>query len=528
MEQLKKMADEKKREEGRYYTLGDPFDGHPEFVRWAKDLPAGATIVEPFAGACHLVAHLRANGVLNAVDAFDIAPAAGNVLGMTVVQRDTLADFPQGYDAVVTNPPYLFRSSATRMGVAFPDGSDARDLYELALEKSLAASPMVAAVIPGSFVRSPRFRERLQAVVELGAGLFGDTDHPTCLALFGEKPTGDYVVWQGRTRLGMASELNKRLPVVRASVAWSFNDPLGSIGLRALDDSTGESIAFVAGEAVPAGSVKRSSKAVTRISGLPCGVDAAAVVAKANELFRAWRKETGGVWICPFKGARRRLDFGTARLFLNAALVSLEAANDAHFGQADNESNLETSTLKGTKMEDATSKPDGPGDVELRVAVSLGGQPERARQALAAGADPTRRFWDGRTMLHHSAKAGDHETCSLLLEHGADPLAAETEDWEGNSPLALALEVGGETASVLLKACRPESLDQGLFSCCRSRTVATRLAARMGAAELAKAAGGGKWRDVAVEALAKREKAELRKLAAKPKPKAAAKARGRL
>lgn len=333
MEQMKKLADEKKREEGRYYTVGDPFDGHPEFVRWASSLPASATVVEPFIGAGHLVRHLRKNGVLNAVDGFDIAPAKENLAGLTVVQRDTLADFPAGYGAVVMNPPYLSRSSATRMGVAFPKGTKARDLYELALEKALAASPMVAAVIPGSFIRSPRFRERLAAVVELGAGLFGDTDHPTCLALFGEKPTSDYVVWQGRTRLGMASELNKCLPVAVASAAWAFNDPKGSVGLRALDDSSGESIAFVAGEAVPAGVVKTTSKAVTRISGLPCGVDANAVIARANELFRSWRKQTGGVLVCPFKGKRRRLDFGTAKHFLNAALMSL-AANDASYRKA--------------------------------------------------------------------------------------------------------------------------------------------------------------------------------------------------
>ena len=333
MEQMKKLADEKKREEGRYYTLGDPFDGHPEFVRWASSLPASATVVEPFAGACHLVGHLRRNGVMNKVDAFDVAPAAANQLGMAVAQRDTLSDFPQGYGAVVTNPPYLSRSSATRMGVAFPKGTKAGDLYELALEKSLAASPKVAAVIPGSFVSSPRFRERLVAVIELREGLFGDTDHPTCLALFDEKPTGDYAIWQGRTRLGMASELNKRLPVAVASTNWAFNDPKGSIGLRALDDSSGESIAFVAGEAVPAGVVKTTSKAVTRISGLPCGVDAAAVIARANELFRAWRSATGGALICPFKGKRRRLGFGMAKHFLNAALMSL-AANDATYRQA--------------------------------------------------------------------------------------------------------------------------------------------------------------------------------------------------
>jgi DNA (cytosine-5)-methyltransferase 1 len=326
-------ADHRKREEGRYYTVGDPFDGHPAFVRWAARLPKAARIVEPFAGACHLVRHLRDNGVANPVDGFDIAPAATNLAGMPVSRRDTLADFPRGYDAVVMNPPYLSRSVATQMGVDFPDGSDARDLYEVALEKALAASPMVAAVIPGSFIRSPRFRERLEAVIELPPGLFGDTDHRTCLALFGGSPTRDYELWQGRRLLGTASAVARRMPLAVSRAHWSFNDPQGSIGLRALDDTSGESIAFFAGHAIPPELVTSSSKAVTRISGLPNGADPDVVIAVANELFRAWRRETAGVLICPFKGKRRRLDFGTAKRFLDAALMSL-AANDGTYRRA--------------------------------------------------------------------------------------------------------------------------------------------------------------------------------------------------
>ena len=161
----------------------------------------------------------------------------------------------------------------------------------------------------------------------------------------------------------------------------------------------------------------------------------------------------------------------------------------------------------------------------LWYAAYCGRPADQVKRLLEAGADPTRRGGDGKTALHHAAKRGDHEACSLLLEHGADPHAAGTDEGRGYSPLHLALEVGGKTAATLLKACRPESLGKGHFSCCRSRTVAVRLASRMGADELAKAAAAFKWKDVAIEELAKREATELRKEARKPK--AAAK-RGRL
>lgn len=326
-------VDANKRGEGRYYTLGDPFADHPAFNRLMSGLPKDARLVEPFVGGGHLVAHLRKNGIENAVDGFDIAPAVAEIEGKPVVQRDTLADFPQGYDAVVMNPPYLSRASATRIGAAFPVGTKAQDLFEVALEKALTASPIVVAVIPGSFVTSSRHRERLVAVVELPNGLFGDTDHPTCLALFGQNLTADYEVWQGKRYLGMASVLASCLPVAVKQAEWRVNDVAGSIGLRAMDDSTGESIGFVIGSAVPAESVSANSKALTRISGVPVGMDPHRVIAQANALLRQWRAETGSVLICPFKGKRRRLNFSMAKHFLDAALMGL-AANEEVFEMA--------------------------------------------------------------------------------------------------------------------------------------------------------------------------------------------------
>jgi len=319
------VVDPTKREHGRYYTTGDPLR-HPAFHRWYAQIPLGARFVEPCAGAGHLVAHLRSHGIGNPVDCFDLQPPSENHAGVPVVRRDTLADFPQGYDVVVTNPPYLSRPSATKLGVAFPtDCGKAGDLYEVALGKALAASPYVAVVIPGSFVRSGLFRDRLEAVIELEPGCFGDTSHPACLALFGSAPSADYEIWQGHRLVGMASALVGKVPTASSGAAWSFNNPKGQIALRALDSSAGESIAFAPGSDVPSAVVKKTSKAVTRISGIPKWADVAAVIARANALFRAWRQETAGVFICPFDGKRRRLDFTTARRFLDAALADLSA-----------------------------------------------------------------------------------------------------------------------------------------------------------------------------------------------------------
>jgi len=80
----------------------------------ATELPL-KTIVEPFAGANSLIRHLESVGYHFAYRAFDIQPAASDV-----EYRDTLDDFPQGFDVCITNPPWLAKNSAKARGLPFP------------------------------------------------------------------------------------------------------------------------------------------------------------------------------------------------------------------------------------------------------------------------------------------------------------------------------------------------------------------------------------------------------------------------
>ena len=184
---------------------------------------------------------------------------------------------------------------------------------------------------------------------------------------------------------------------------------------------------------------------------------------------------------------------------------------------------------RDNKPEGQETKKGGKGDNLLLFTVLCSGWPSQARKALDAGADPMLRCPDGRTLLHHAAMRGDHEVCSLLLEYGADPLADEKRDIPaGRRPLEFALNAGGKTALVLLKASPSEGLGSHSLSLCESRTLATKVACRMPLNALAEAAKHEPWSDLAAAELAKREARELRKLAAKPKPKASAKAGCRL
>ena len=89
-----------KRERGAYYTAGNPFN-NPAFKRWAAaaKLPMGC-ILEPFAGANSLIDTLIDMGLCKQSASFDIEPSAKGVR-----RRDTLKNFPKGYDICIYKPP---------------------------------------------------------------------------------------------------------------------------------------------------------------------------------------------------------------------------------------------------------------------------------------------------------------------------------------------------------------------------------------------------------------------------------------
>lgn len=322
-----------KRTHGQFFTAGNPFVFLP-FRRWFRAIPGveEATVLEPFAGANHLVRLMREAGFVQPWACFDIDPPSAPIQGTEVVARDTLRDFPQGFQVVITNPPYLARNSAARRRLPYPDTAF-DDLYKLGLSKALAAAPYVAAIIPESFIVSGEFRDRLHATVSLTSPMFTDTQCPVCLALFvpeGQKNGScDFEMWDEDNFLGnydtFASVLSP-VPIHHAA-AWKFNDPEGTIGLRGVDDTKRASICFVPGECVDPSTVKSTSRAISRISGLPAGIDPKQFVACVNQALEAYRANTHDALMTPFKGLRsdgkyrRRLDFAAARNLLDHCLL---------------------------------------------------------------------------------------------------------------------------------------------------------------------------------------------------------------
>lgn len=321
---------------GQYYTERDAF-ASPAFAAWyaraTKNLPSDQPILEPFVGAGHIPLSLQARGVRRPWHGVDLdpPPAEARVMpGLVIHAGDSLKKMPDGFHLAITNPPYLARNWAVRRKLPFPRTTH-DDLYKHALDRMLAKVPYVAAIVPGSFIASGLFRERLTAVISLREDLFKDTQCPVCLTLFeplaAQPRVDDFEVWDGGTRLGWHGDFDRHLASATRTRPWRFNDPHGSIALFGVDNLVGPTIRFAPGPEVPPADIKHSSRVISRIgvSSSWRKAEVTELIAHANRRLILWREETHDILLAPFRGLRqdghwrRRLDFATARRFLDLA-----------------------------------------------------------------------------------------------------------------------------------------------------------------------------------------------------------------
>ncbi|OGN16696.1 MAG: hypothetical protein A3C88_02680 [Candidatus Yanofskybacteria bacterium RIFCSPHIGHO2_02_FULL_50_12] len=303
-----------KRQLGQYYTEGNPFTLRP-FLAWAKKIGLNNKhVLEPFAGANNIIRGLQSLGFAQQFTSFDIVPT-----DPAVVFRDTIKDFPQGFELCITNPPWLAKNSAHRRGLLFPD-TPHDDLYKHALQLCLDNCKYVAALIPATFLRSGIFHDRLDTVIFLhDQRMFLDTENPVCLALF-RTASHQVKVFHDNEFIGALNELETKLPQPTQRIHISFNHPSGSLGFVAFDNTREPSIRFMKGSQLKNYTVGFTSRMVTRIGGRFHNLDS--LIDNLNADIEKFRKETKDVFLTPFKGLRkdghyrRRMDYRLARDFI--------------------------------------------------------------------------------------------------------------------------------------------------------------------------------------------------------------------
>jgi hypothetical protein len=192
----------------------------------------------------------------------------------------------------------------------------------------------VAAIIPESFITAEIHRDRLWGVISLTCKMFSDTDCPVCLAMFVPKSDNNTKVYSNETYLGTMEELsNISLTGNTSYHSWIFNDKDGNIGVKTVDNQKEPDCKFFYGENINPDLIKVSSRAFSRISGLPETVDRDKFIEICNQILTKYREETKDVLMTSFKGLRsdgkyrRRLDFRTVRCILNQALEKYQNNN---------------------------------------------------------------------------------------------------------------------------------------------------------------------------------------------------------
>ena len=325
---------------GQFYTRISPFQ-FERFKTWFLKIPdiGNLKIIEPFAGSNSIVKMiLDEYEVIRPTNwmAFDIQPEAQEhnlVPNVELSRRDTLLNFPTGFDIAITNPPYLAKNSATRKGSNIDFGIY-QDLFEISLEKMLGKCNYVAAIIPESFITRNLFHDRLEFVISLNIEMFDDTEFPVCLAVFSPEASSNFEIWRGPIYLGNFNELKQNsndLLVSTNPKIINFNDPGGILGLTAIDSTTKPTIKFRHGSDIESHKIKISSRAETRMSSnLFSRIDSLdELISEANEVLDLYRSSTHDVFLTSFKGLRsdgayrRRLDWNTASRILGTALIRL-------------------------------------------------------------------------------------------------------------------------------------------------------------------------------------------------------------
>jgi len=302
-----------KRTNGVYFTTTNPFNLRP-FKLWAEEIKLnGSTVLEPFAGGNNIIKMLKCHYDIK-YDSFDTRPCDPNVC-----KRDTLANFPKGYDVCITNPPWLYLPSARRRGLHYPD-IKYDDLYKHCLDLTLQHCANVCFIIPATYLQTGLFRKRLHSVVFVHERLFSDTDNPVCLAMFAGKAQKITKIYNDNTYLGTLSGLAEHLPKPTHSKKIVFNADNGNIGLVSFDNTIEPTIHFCGGDEIHR-KLKHSDRMITKIR---CDVDTDTAVEKLNYELNKLRKKTHDVFLTPFKGLRhdgfyrRRINFSLVRDMINA------------------------------------------------------------------------------------------------------------------------------------------------------------------------------------------------------------------
>lgn len=304
-----------KKQHGQYFTIHNPFKNKP-FITWyelAMTNSKNNTILEPFAGANNLIKTLKKTRDFDS-ESYDIEPKDKDVQ-----QRDTLKNFPKGFDIIITNPPYLAKNSAKRNGLNANFIFD--DLYKDCLSVMLENVGYVAAIIPATFLHWSKMNERLYGYVMLTEKMFEDTETPVCLALFVPEDVSETQYYLNSKKLNIKKDI---LKYTSRDTSVRFNSPLtANLALIAFDSTKGDTIKFLPVSEIDLNKIKNTSRNIVCISVKNTKITND-VINSLNEKLRIYREKTFDIFMTPFKGVRKDMKFRRRIMFKQARAIIKE------------------------------------------------------------------------------------------------------------------------------------------------------------------------------------------------------------
>jgi hypothetical protein len=294
---------------GQFYTTSDPFLGSDAFSLWNNLRPKDTKVLEPFAGSGLLYSYLNEDWV-----GYDIDPKLN-----TVIQQNTIQNFPIGFDVCITNPPYLAKTTISRQKLNTT--VKYQDLYLDCVKLMLDNCKYVAAIIPSTFYNTKLFRNRLIAWDKLDREIFSDTDVPVGVAYFAPKAESLKIYVNGK-------EI-KAHPPQNAKSNISFNIENGNYVLCAIDTTKGRNIHIH--NDINNFDRKKYLKHTSRNYSLfysPKELD----IDKVNSFIQMWRDETNDFYLTSFKSTmktgiyRKRINFNILKWIISMVDVPVVRA----------------------------------------------------------------------------------------------------------------------------------------------------------------------------------------------------------
>lgn len=305
---------------GSFYTEVSPFRLEP-FIEWFFSVTSkDSNILEPFAGCNQIPLHLKEIGFKGTFTCYDKDPSKSLVNSLKIGYRDTVKNFPKGFDVCITNPPYLSKSSASNNNIKYI-GDRFDDVYKKCLKLMLDNCKYVAAILPATFATSPQFRERLHTIIFVSDKLFRDTDIDVCIALFNPEKTNNVKYYQDNNLITQIGSIEVSVQPGELNVTIKFNRNDGELGLYAVDKKN-KKIRFCKGKDMPP--IKSTDRTITRISVTSniYKIDSDELIEKCNHILDKQRIASNDVSLSSYRNTdRKRLTFGYARNIIYVACM---------------------------------------------------------------------------------------------------------------------------------------------------------------------------------------------------------------